>query len=34
MEIITLHADDRAYHPHYRIIKREIFEKEILPLLK
>lgn len=25
---------DSAYHPHYRIIKREIFEKEILPLLK
>lgn len=25
---------NEAYHPHYRIIKREIFEKEILPLLK
>lgn len=23
-----------AYHPHYRIIKRSIFKKEILPLLK
>lgn len=22
-----------AYHPHYRIIRRDIFEKEILPLL-
>ena len=22
------------YHPHYRIIKKEIFEKEILPIIK
>ena len=22
------------YHPHYRIIEKEIFEKEILPIIK
>lgn len=25
---------NEAYHPHYRIIAREIFEKEILPLIR
>lgn len=31
----TSHSVDygEAYHPHYRIIERSIFEKEILPLL-
>lgn len=23
-----------AYHPHYRILRRDIFEKEILPYVK
>ncbi len=23
-----------AYHPHYRIVERHIFEKEIKPLIK
>lgn len=29
------HSSDyrEAYHPHYRIINREIFEKELLPLI-
>lgn len=26
-------AFKEAYHPHYRIIRRDIFEREILPLL-
>ena len=31
----TSHSVDygEAYHPHYRIIERSIFEREILPLL-
>lgn len=27
-------AYEQAYHPHYRLIERSIFEAEILPLLK
>lgn len=26
-------AFNEAYHPHYRIVRRDIFEKEILPLI-
>ena len=26
-------AFDETYHPHYRIIAKDIFEKEILPRL-
>lgn len=26
-------AFNEAYHPHYRIVRREIFEKEIFPLI-
>ncbi len=35
-EYAISHSPDyrAAYHPHYRIIKRSIFKKEILPLLK
>lgn len=25
---------ENAYHPHYRLIEREIFEKELLPLIQ
>lgn len=34
-EYATSHSVDyrEAYHPHYRIIERSIFEREILPLL-
>ena len=28
------HAYNTAYHPHYRIVERGIFEKEIKPKLK
>jgi hypothetical protein len=27
-------AYNSAYHPHYRIVRRDIFEKEILPRLE
>ncbi|MDR1762925.1 MAG: hypothetical protein LBR64_03055 [Dysgonamonadaceae bacterium] len=27
-------AFERAYHPHYRIIKREIYEQKIMPLFR
>ena len=33
----TIHHSDiynSEYHPHYRIIEKSIFEKEILPLIK
>lgn len=32
---VVHHSDlfNQTYHPHYRIIERKIFEKEILPLL-
>ena len=35
-EYTISHSPDyrNAYHPHYRIIKRSIFKKEILPLIK
>lgn len=35
-DLILHHSEafDSAYHPHYRIISKNIFEKELLPLLK
>ena len=27
-------AYNAAYHPHYRIVRRDIFEEEILPKLE
>ncbi len=34
-KFVMRHSDAfrEAYHPHYRIVRRDIFEKEILPLL-
>ena len=32
---VVSHSDafKTAYHPHYRIVRRDIFEQEILPLI-
>ena len=32
---VVSHSDafKAAYHPHYRIVRRDIFEQEILPLI-